>query len=163
MKRLILMRHAKSSQGDPAMGDHARPLNGRGRSSARRLGDWLRARGYLPDLALVSDAARTRETFARLDISCDARFLPALYLVDPDGMLKVLRQATGDTVLMLGHNPGLGWFAQTLVAAPPPHPRFYDCPTGATLVAEFDIAAWRALVPGTGRVLDFIVPRELTG
>lgn len=163
MKRLILMRHAKSSWNDPALDDHARPLNGRGRASARLLGDWLRHRHYLPDQALVSDAARTRETFARLNLPCDTAFLPSLYLADPQEMLRVLRRATGNCVLMIGHNPGIGWFAQTLVADPPPHPRFYDYPTGATLVAEFDVQSWDEVGTGTGRSVDFIVPRELTG
>ena len=78
-------------------------------------------------------------------------------------MLRVLRKATGDTVLMLGHNPGIGWFAQTLVAVPPPHPRFFDYPTCATLVAEFDIDRWEEVGTGTGKAVDFVIPRELTG
>lgn len=163
MKRLILMRHAKSSWDNPALDDHARPLNGRGRVSARVLGDWLRARGYIPDQALSSDATRTRETFARLKIPCDTEFLGALYHAGPEEMLHVLRQAGGDTVLMIGHNPGIGWFAQTLVAEPPPHPRFFDYPTCATLVADFDVESWDEIGTGTGKPVDFIVPRELTG
>ena len=78
-------------------------------------------------------------------------------------MLKALRQATGDTVLMLGHNPGISWFAQQLVKVPPPHPRFFDYPTCATLVAEFGVESWNEVGTGTGQALDFIIPRELTG
>jgi len=156
------MRHAKSSWGDPGLDDHHRPLNGRGRSSARMLGEWLRTRGHIPDQARVSDAARTRETFARLGLPCDARFVPELYHAEPDTLMSVLRQATGTCVLMLGHNPGLGWFAQGIVAEPPPHPRFFDYPTGATLVADFAVDDWAEVGTGTGRPVDFIVPRELT-
>lgn len=163
MKRLILMRHAKSRWDSPGIEDHARPLNGRGRSSARLMGNWLRAHDFLPDQALVSDARRTRETFAGLGIACDTAFLPALYLAGQEQMLRILRQATGEVVLMLGHNPGIGWLAQDLVAAPPPHPRFYDYPTCATLVADFDIDSWDALASGSGQVVSFVVPRELTG
>ncbi|KZY35770.1 phosphoglycerate mutase [Roseovarius sp. HI0049] len=163
MKRLILMRHAKSSWATPGQDDHARPLNGRGKVSARVLGEWLTHKRYLPDQTLSSDSARTRETFARLKILSDAEFLADLYLADPEDMLRVLRKATGDTVLMLGHNPGIGWFAQTLVAEPPPHPRFFDYPTCATLVAEFDIATWEEVGTGTGKAVDFVIPRELTG
>ena len=163
MKRLILMRHAKSSWDDPMLDDHERPLNGRGRVSARVLGEWLRAKKYLPDQILSSDSMRTRETFSRLNIVCDTRFLSALYHAGPEEMLHVLRQATGDTVLMLGHNPGISWFAQNLVAVPPPHSRFYDYPTCATLVAEFNIGTWDEVGTGTGKAVDFIIPRELTG
>lgn len=163
MKRLILMRHAKSSWDDPAQEDHERPLNARGRVSARVLGDWLRHRGDLPDEALVSTAARTRETFMRLKIACDTRFRDALYLAEPEEMLKALREAESGAVLMIGHNPGIAWFAQSLVAAPPPHPRFMDYPTGATLIAEFDVESWQEVGTGTGRAVAFIIPRELTG
>ena len=60
--QLILMRHAKSSWDDPAAADFDRPLNGRGRRSAKALGHWLRQRGWLPDRVLCSSARRTRET-----------------------------------------------------------------------------------------------------
>jgi len=163
MKRLILMRHAKSSWGDSSVADHARPLNGRGRVSARVVGDWLRARGYIPDQAFSSDAKRTRETFAGLKIACDTQFLRSLYHAEPEEILHVLRRATGDSVLMLGHNPGIGWFAQSIVSEAPPHPRFYDYPTCATLIAEFDVDDWDEIGTGTGKAVDFVIPRELTG
>lgn len=157
------MRHAKSSWDDPNLDDHARPLNGRGKVSARVLGDWLRERNYIPDQVLSSSSARTRETFAGLGILCDATFTNRLYHAGPEQMLEVLQGAERPTVLMLGHNPGIAWFAQNLVAAPPPHPRFDDYPTCATLVADFDIEDWTALRPGSGKAVDFIIPRELTG
>lgn len=163
MKRLILMRHAKSSWDDPLQKDHDRPLNGRGRVSARVVGDWLRARKYVPDQALSSTSARTRETFSRLGIACDTRFLSSLYHAGPDVMLEVLRGATGEAVLMLGHNPGISWFAQNIVQVPPPHPRFFDYPTCATLVVEFDVEDWREIGTESGRAIDFVIPRELTG
>lgn len=161
MKRLILMRHAKSSWDDPALDDHARALNARGRRSAKALGDWLRDRGHLPDRALVSSAARTHETYRLLAFQADAELTDSLYHADPDSMLTVLRGASSDRVLMLGHNPGIAWFARSLLSGRPEHPRFDDFPTGATLVADFDIPDWCDLRPGTGRVVDFTVPRDL--
>lgn len=163
MKRLILMRHGKSSWDDPSRDDHDRPLNGRGKVSARVVGDWLRSNNYIPDQILSSDSRRTRETFARLNIMCDTEFLDTLYHAEPEDMLQVLRKATGTCVLMLGHNPGIGWFAQNLVVEPPPHPRFFDYPTCATLVADFDVESWDEVGTGTGKAVDFIIPRELTG
>lgn len=163
MKRLILMRHAKSTWDDPTLDDHDRPLNGRGRVSARVTGDWLRAQGYLPDLVLSSTSARTRETYARLNIICDAQFLDGLYHASSDVMMRVLQKAEGETLLMLGHNPGIAWFAQNLVAVPPPHSRFYDYPTCATLVADFEVASWSDVRPGSGQAKAFVIPRELTG
>ncbi|WP_135506600.1 SixA phosphatase family protein [Roseovarius aestuariivivens] len=162
MKTLILMRHGKSSWGDPALDDHDRPLNDRGVASVEALGNWLRERGHLPDRALVSTARRTHETFRGLGLDCAEDAQRALYLAEPDTMLETLRKAEGDTVLMIGHNPGIGWLAQDLVTAAPDHPRFEDYPTGATLVVRFDVGNWSEVRPGRGEAVDFIVPRDLT-
>jgi phosphohistidine phosphatase len=161
MKRLILMRHAKSSWGEPELSDHARPLSGRGQRSAEALGDWLKQRNLVPYQILSSSSTRTRETFAKLGLKGEAQWLDRLYHADPDDILRALRQATGQTVLLLGHNPGIAEFAQDIVEKAPDHPRFDDYPTGATLVAEFDIEEWSLLETGTGHALDFVVPRDL--
>lgn len=159
--RLILMRHAKSSWDAPWQDDHARPLNPRGRRSAEALGDWLRDKRYLPDLALSSDAARTCETFAGLQLDCTAQVTPALYLADAGRMLDELRQAEAGTVLMIGHNPGIGSLAGRVLQRMPEHERFSDYPTGATLVADFEAVRWGDVDYGTGHAVDFVVPREL--
>lgn len=163
MRRLVLMRHAKSSWGDPGLDDHDRPLNKRGKLSAKALGDWLRAQTIVVDEALVSSSVRTVETLQRLKVDCDRQVLDQLYHAGSGDMLKALKtRATGQTVLMLGHNPGIAWFARDLMLAQPDHPRFEDYPTGATLVARFDIDDWNALQPGTGRFEAFVTPRDLT-
>ena len=161
-RRLILMRHAKSSWDDPLQSDHDRPLNKRGRRSADALGDWLRGCAYLPDEILCSSAARTRETCDRLRLGdVPTRYLDGLYMAGPDRMLAALQRATGETILMLGHNPGIGKFAQSIVAAPPQHDRFSDYPTGAILIVGFEDMAWADLRWRAGTVEDFVVPREL--
>lgn len=165
--RLILMRHAKSSWNSPATDDHARPLNGRGRRSATAIGAWLAEGGYLPDLVLSSDSARTRETWALAEAALRHRpdrvvWLSELYLAPPQTMLEVLRTAgTSPNVLMLGHNPGSAGFAGMLADRPPRHDRFRDYPTAATAVIAFDVPRWQAVDWGTGRVTDFVVPRDL--
>lgn len=163
-RRLILMRHAKSSWDDPAQPDHARPLNARGRRSAAALGTWLRGKGHLPDTVLCSDAARTRETCARLGLGVrPVKYLPALYHASTGVILDQLRQGgAGGTVLLVGHNPGCADFASRILAAPPDHERFHDFPTGATLVLDLPCASWEEAAFHTGRAVDFITPRELT-
>lgn len=160
-RRLILMRHAKSSWNNRQRDDHARPLNDRGQRSAKTLGNWLRSQGYLPDRILCSSAQRTRETCAGLDLDAPTRFLDDLYHAGADRMLQILRRASEGCVLMLGHNPGIAMLAHELVADPPDHARFDDYPTGATLVVDFPADDWAEARAGTGRVVDFIVPREL--
>lgn len=163
--RLILIRHAKSSWGDPFQDDHARRLNDRGRAAAASIGRWLAQKGYVPDEVLCSDAARTVETLALIlkelpEIS-RVSHRPALYHASPDTMLDLLQRATGRCVAMIGHNPGIGGMACGIVAARPDHPRYVDYPTAATAIVDFDIAEWSMLRPGTGRVVDFVTPADL--
>ena len=164
-KRLILTRHAKSSWDDPNTPDHDRPLNDRGKAAAADLGDWLASRGYIPQQVLCSDALRTRKTWSGIAPALPGapgpELKPALYNAGPDVMLAVLRHAHADTVMMIGHTPGIAESAHRLLASDPLHPAFQRYPTGATLVAEFAIPSWSEAAFGTAVALDFIVPREL--
>ncbi|SFD70325.1 SixA phosphatase family protein [Roseivivax sediminis] len=159
-RQLLLMRHAKSdwSFEEP---DFDRPLNRRGRRSAKALGDWLRSSGTLPDEVLCSTSARTRETLELLDIDAPARFEDQLYHAEPLTVLRALHHATGNRVLVIGHNPGFQEVASRIVAGPPDHPRFQDYPTGATLHARFEIDAWPDAAWGGATAQAFVIPREL--
>jgi phosphohistidine phosphatase len=163
MKRLILMRHAKSDWSGGPSSDHDRPLNPRGRRASAQLGDWLRAAALIPDEVLCSSAMRTRETCLRLGLpqNVPVREIKALYLASADVILKTLQTAVGQTVLMLGHNPGIGMAAEAVLSAPPDHPQFMPYPTGATLVADLDIGSWDQAVCGTAIARHFMVPRDL--
>ena len=161
-RTLILMRHAQSSWDDPALDDHDRLLNKRGKRASVALGDWLRDQSWLPDQALVSDSRRTRDTFERLNLSPETTFTSSLYHASSADMQLVLEMATGNTVLMVSHNPGISEFASDMVQTPPRHRKFNDFPTGATIVMRFDIDSWDKVDAGMGKVLDFITPRELT-
>lgn len=163
MKRLILMRHAKSDWSDPVTSDHNRRLNQRGVHSAAALGDWLRAHGLRPDHVLCSDATRTRETLERLKLGdIPTTTTRQLYLAEPDVMEQLLHARSEDCILMVAHNPGSAMLAESLLARAPDHIDFDRFPTCATLVADFDIANWDSLHHGTGRAVHFVVPRDLT-
>lgn len=159
--RLILMRHAKSDWAGPTIPDHDRPLNPRGQTSSGVIGTWLHDHGYMPDEVLCSSATRTRETLDGLSLTAPAEFVPRLYHAEPWDMLDILRGAKGACVLMIGHNPGIAEFAQDLVSEAVDHPRFQDYPTCATLVVDFNLADWPEVGPNTGRLVDFVVPRDL--
>lgn len=161
MKTLLLMRHAKSSWADPGRGDHVRALNGRGRRGAAALGHWIADQDLVPDQVLCSDAARTQETWQRLALPGEAALDGALYHAGPEAIRGALHAATGDRVLLIGHNPGIAEAAERLATTPPAHPRFAQYPTGATTLLEFDIADWTDLDWGTGTVREFIVPADL--
>ena len=165
MRRLILMRHAKSSWADPGQRDLDRPLNKRGRHAAALLGGWLKKRGYRPGQALVSSARRTQETWAGIVAEtgpAETRYVPELYHAGPDTILEVVRRAPDvPLLLVLGHQPGVGASVARLLADAPTDPAFAKYPTGATAVIDFDAATWDEVAWGAGRLVDFVAPRSL--
>lgn len=162
MKRLILMRHAKSDWSSGGA-DHDRPLNPRGQQAAEALGAWLRRLDLIPDEILCSSAERTGETLLRLGLPKEVptRFTRALYLATHHEILQEVQQASGDIVLVIGHNPGISIMAAEILGARPDHPRFDAYPTGATLVADLDIGAWQDADWGKANARHFVVPRDL--
>lgn len=165
MKRLILMRHAKSDWSGPGTSDHDRPLNNRGRRDAAALGRWLRENGLQPDDVLCSSALRTRETvdLLALEGTPDITLTRALYLADAEELRAELQQASGETVLLVAHNPGIGDMAELIVAEAPNADGLHHYPTGATVVATFEIEGWADLVWRSGRMTHATIPRDLTG
>ena len=162
MKTLILLRHAKSSWANPEMEDIDRPLNKRGKRAAADMGAWLKSEGWVPDEVLCSAARRTRETLDRLKLpDCRAALREDIYEAPPSTLLAAVQGATGNTVLMVGHNPGIGALAQYLAATKPAHPRFDDYPTGAVTILRFDIDDWGTIQPGSGIVAAFVTPQDL--
>lgn len=162
MKRLILMRHAKSGWDDLALTDHARTLSERGQHSADAVGHWLQRKSLIPDHILCSDAARTQETLSGLNLGEIGKTITrTLYLADPDVMVRMLHTRDEDCILMVAHNPGTATLAQMLLAQAPAHPEFDGYPTCATLVADFNIPSWRDIRNESGQLVAFIVPRDL--
>jgi len=163
--RLILMRHAKSDWDHAHLGDFMRPLNPRGRRAAAAVGEWLAAKGYMPDAVYCSAAARTAETCAlvlgALAAGPEVTYRRDLYLASAETMLRTLHKANGGTVMLLAHNPGCAILAAALAERAPPHARFDDFPTAATAIFEFEVDSWAAIAPRQGQVVDFIVPRDL--
>ena len=160
-RTLILMRHAKSSWDNPILTDHDRPLNGRGRKSAQALGTWLQSNDLVPDEVISSTSQRTRDTYQGLGLGPEPTYTRTLYHAGPAQMWDLLSEAQGPRVLMLGHNPGIGEFAEQIVEQRPDHTRFWDYPTGATLVAEFPVDSWSDARPRSATVKHFVIPREL--
>ena len=170
MKKLILLRHAKSSWDDPEMVDHDRPLNRRGRRSAPVIAAWLAERGDVPDAVLCSSAARARETFELAREALPELPKPtvdrAIYHAVPRALRDRLAALDGacTTAMLIGHEPGIGALARKLSDGRPPARcarAFAHFPTAAAAVLEFDIADWNELDYGSGRFVDFAVPREL--
>jgi phosphohistidine phosphatase len=167
MKRLYLLRHAKSSWSDPALVDHDRPLAGRGRRAAKAIGRHMSARGIEPELVLCSTARRARETLDRIEPALgkpDIRIEAELYAASADALLDRVRSVPDGvgSVLVIGHNPGLQELAVGL-ASPADAQRELEAkfPTAALVTLAVPRASWRALDWGTAKLVDFVRPREL--
>ena len=117
MKRLILLRHAKTERRAESGEDFDRALTTEGRRAAQAAGQALARAGLIPDLALVSAAVRTRQTFEAMAPSLpDARLEPvqALYDAPASALRLAAEQAEAETVMMVAHNPGVGALALEL-------------------------------------------------
>ena len=170
MKKLLLLRHGKSSWDDPSLADFDRPLAPRGVKAAKRIGRELAARDWLPEQALVSPAARTRETWelvaAELPDAPSADFPRKLYDASPEDLLAQIRRVPGKvgTLLLLGHNPALEDLARQLAgdnsedsALARLREKF---PTAALARFKFD-GNWKELGPGAARLTHCLRARDL--
>ncbi len=167
MKRVYLLRHAKSSWKEPGLADRDRPLSGRGRRAAETIERHLREQRIAPELVLCSPARRARETLERIEPAFGARAArvePQLYGATPDMLLELLRglPKTVASVMLIGHNPSLELLAVEL-ARPSPKLRALEAkyPTAALATLAFDVSSWRALDAGTGELVGFVRPRDL--
>ncbi|MGO9357232.1 MAG: SixA phosphatase family protein [Xanthobacteraceae bacterium] len=170
MRRLILMRHAKAAKHGPTGKDRDRPLEERGRGDARDIGAYLRRQAMLPDLALVSTAVRTRETWDCLSADWPAVAVEhhdALYGADPAELLAAVRATTVQDphrLLVLAHNPGLHEFALALVASASgaAGAELADhLPTAGVVVIDFAVRGWNEVTFRRGRLEAFVTPRQL--
>jgi phosphohistidine phosphatase len=171
MRRLLLLlRHAKAERSQPGGSDRERVLTDRGRSDARKVGAYLLRHGLVPRCALVSPTARTRETWKLVRKTLN-RTLPVqleerLYNATPDDIMAVIRQTATDieTLMVIGHNPGLHAAAVMLVASGDIEARQRlneHFPTSALALIEFAITDWSRLRTKGGRLEHFVTPRSL--
>lgn len=169
MRRLILLRHAKTEKDSASGKDRDRCLDERGETDATEIGAWLAANSYLPDVALVSTATRARQTCDRIALympHCRIKYLDDLYLAETSQLLKIVQNAKGDpeSLLVIGHNPGLHEFAWNLTGKSSVADRRAlgeNLPTAAAAIIDFDITKWRDVSDRTGTLKVFISPKRL--
>ena len=170
MRKVILLRHGKSRWDDPAVDDHDRPLNKRGKVSAPLMGRWLAERRHLPDTVLCSSSERTRETVRRMRRAVpklpEPVVEPELYHASPEQMRDRLARLPRDckAVMLVGHNPGLGALVRKMSDGHENRRcrRAYEhFPTCAAAVLELDLESWDEIDYAKARFVDFAAPREL--
>ncbi len=158
MKRLLLMRHAKSDWEAEYGVDHDRPLNERGMRDAQVMGMVIAVRGLTPDLVLSSTAVRARTT---AEIAAEAgrwqaeiRLDRSLYDSGADG---VVTTAAGmpevESSMLVGHQPTWSILVRSLTGEP------VDLKTATVVVIEFDFDSWTDLPRATGTLVDVLSPK----
>jgi phosphohistidine phosphatase len=171
MKTLGLFRHAKSDWNDARLRDFDRPLNARGRKGAALMGPHIRDHGVKWHRVLASPAVRVTQT---IEIAAEAagetpplNWDRRIYLASSPTLMELLREQEGDpeTILMVGHNPGLEDLIFDLVpddGASPLRDVVEDkFPTAAFAIVELAIDSWRDIEDGCGKLVYLKRPRDL--
>lgn len=162
MKKLLLVRHAKSDWSDPALADHDRPLNKRGARDAPRMAALWAENLPAPDLIVSSTARRARQTakaFAKAWKKDPQTILlrEDLYLASPRTWLKVVQalpQKAG-FVAMFGHNEGISEFVEDLLGRD-----WESMPTCAGVLISLAVEEWEDVCPGLGILERYEYPKK---
>lgn len=150
MHRLILMRHAKTERSAESGLDRDRALTPRGLDDAALMGRVLKDKGLRPDLALVSSATRTRQTWDAVQEGLgdvEVRIEPRLYDASSDTIRRLIEDAEEQSgcLLVMAHNPAVHTLAVEYLTESAASPSVLDrmaagFPTGAAAVFEVDVA-----------------------
>jgi phosphohistidine phosphatase len=162
MVSLYILRHAKSDWKNVSGGDHARPLNHRGRRSAGEVGRFLKRLDEAPDRILVSTAARTRET---LQLAQEAggweaptHPLEALYESSPVRVVDCIRQygQAASRLLVVGHQPTAAHLVALLIGG-----GMVQMVTAALVRIDFSYDGWAQLESHRGQLIWMVTPKML--
>lgn len=161
MKTLLILRHAKSGWDNPDLSDFDRPLNSRGLEAAPLMGTVIYDNNLQPQMILSSPAKRAKQTAILVketaEIKEDITFVEDIYEASPLKLLKIVSELSdkNDTVLMIGHNPGLEGFVKMLTGDS------YTLPTAALVQIDLNIENWHAITAHRGRVAMYVCPKDL--
>ncbi|PPQ17183.1 phosphohistidine phosphatase [Bradyrhizobium sp. AC87j1] len=175
MRRLMLLRHAKTETDAPSGRDQDRRLDDRGHKDAARIGDWIAAHPPFPEAVLVSHAVRARQTW---DIAWEAmkdrvptpqvEILPELYGADPAQILDSIRTATAPAdpkqLLLVAHNPGMHEAALMLMDGGDPdgaRALADNLPTAGLAIFDFAVKDWGDVAYRRGKLVRFTSPKLL--
>jgi len=161
MKRLLLLRHAKSSWDDANLSDFERPLNSRGLVTAPFMGELIASREIEIDMIVSSPATRAAETAMLVKenggLNAELRFDERIYEASPQSLLLVTSEFDNSfkNIMLVGHNPGIEGFIGFLTGTIQP------MPTAALAIIELDIKKWKDLASGSGIVETVLRPKDL--
>jgi phosphohistidine phosphatase len=167
MRRLMLLRHAKTERAEPGARDHDRKLTKRGRADAPLIGAYMARHGLVPDTALVSPAKRAQETWA-LVAPCFAKTPSVvdderIYNATSEMLMGLIAETNpARALLLVGHNPGMHDLAVQLIASGDVEARERlneKLPSAGLVVIDLAFDDWSRLHPHAGRLERFVSPR----
>jgi phosphohistidine phosphatase len=179
MRRLMLLRHAKTEHDAPSGQDQDRRLDDRGRRDAAAIGSWIGRHPPLPDVVLVSTAVRALQTWEiagqaikdatreQGDCKWQVEFLDDIYGAEPAQLLGIVRMAEVSdprNLLVVGHNPGMHELALMLTGSGDAAAKKAikdNLPTAGLAVLDFAIDDWNEAAFRGGNLVRFITPRLL--
>ena len=161
MKRLYVLRHAKSSWDNANLEDFDRPLNERGKMTAPLMGKLMRERGYIPEKIVASPAKRAAKT-AKLarkggNLAAEIEFDRRIYEAGTRTLTKVISEIKNGaaSAMIVGHNYGMEDLIHDLTGEAAP------MPTAALAVIDLKIDKWKDVGPGKGKLVEVLRPREV--
>ncbi len=161
MKKLYLMRHAKSDWNGYYVSDFERTLNKRGSKDAPMMGEVLQ-KLISPDLIVSSPATRAKLTAEAVALKLEyppeeILFVEDIYEASASEILRVVNGLPDNKneVLLVGHNPGLTDLINYLNSV-----RLDNLPTAGVVGFSFDVDAWKSVEIGTGTFLFFEYPKK---
>ena len=176
MRRLMLLRHAKTETDAPSGKDFDRRLDERGRADASLIGAWLNGRPPHPDMVCVSTAMRTRQTWDLVSAAMPSNkptveHVDELYGAGLEELLAVIRDAAVQDprrLMLIGHNPGLHEMALGLIKdgkqggdAVGRKALSDNLPTGSIAIIDFAIDDWNDIAFRSGTLVQFVSPKLL--
>ncbi|MBE0513421.1 histidine phosphatase family protein [Sulfurimonas sp.] len=159
MKKLYIIRHAKSSWSDVTLDDFERALNKRGKANAPMMGERLKKKGVMPDIIISSPAKRaknTAEIIAKEVGYKNILFLDDIYEATSETLSKILK-ALDDSygvVFLVGHNPSLNELAYKLAGFSE------NIPTCGIVEIEFECRKWAEIAPQNAKLVMFEYPKK---
>jgi len=169
-KTIFLLRHAKSDWANMDLPDHDRPLNSRGKAAADMIGRYFAAAKFAPDHVYCSTARRAEQTLARIQaagqLSWQSRPEAGLYGASAETLLKFIQGmegAGGDSLMIIGHNPGLEDLVQVLSADDGPalsSNNHINMPTGCFVGIECKGSDFAHITEGQGKITTFMRPKH---
>jgi phosphohistidine phosphatase len=171
MRRLMLLRHAKTERPEPGQRDRDRKLTKRGRADAPAIGAYMAHHGLAPDVALVSPAKRAQETW---ELLAEAFAKPPrlvnedrIYNASAETLIAVVSEMRGaHSLLVVGHNPSLHDVATQLIVSGNAAARdrlIEKLPTSGLVVIDLAFDDWSRLPRHSGRLERFVTPKLMTG